>query len=768
MSQAVRPEAPALGQEYRVEGRAKVTGRARYAADVRLEGALWLAYTRSTIPHGIVRGIETRAARELPGVRGIITGEDIRPARMGRRLLDWPVLAWDRVRFIGDRVAAVAADTRDAARRAADLIDVEYEELPAVVDFTRALAPDAPLVHDEASDYRYLGGTRPPRSHPNVQGVATIRRGGDIDAAFAKAPHVFEHEFTAPRQYQGHVEPHGCVVWLDGGRVRVISTNKTPYRLREQLAETLGIDEATIEVANEFIGGDFGAKGMSLDEFTCYYLARATGRPVRAFMDMADEFQAANPRHSARLRLRTAVDHDGRFIAHRSRILFDGGAYAAAKPSATLTPAGGLSTLGCYVVPNVDHEVVTVYTNTVPGGHMRGPGETQALFASESHVDLIAEALHVDPIEFRLRNVVRDGEAGPNGVAYERPRAVEVLTALADASDWRKPLPAGRGRGVSLSVRRPGGGKSAVILGVRPGGLFEVVTGASDQGGGAHTAIRRVAARTLSVAEDRVAVRFGSTGEAPVDAGAGGSRLTYLTSRAVENAALRMKAQLEAVFAERRRLATDDVELRDGRFVIRGRGDARPSFVSLEDGIQDSALADVEGAFDSSKGTDREAAPSFIGYVAEVTVDSETGQLVVDATTLVADVGTVINPVAHEGQLRGGFVFGLGSALMEELIIDQGQVTTAGLNDYKLPTSMDIPPLRIVLLPPDQGSGALGAKMVGELANGAVAAAIANATAAATGIRLHTFPITSERILAAIQARGATGTSERRRAPSGG
>jgi len=394
---------------------------------------------------------------------------------------------------------------------------------------------------------------------------------------------------------------------------------------------------------------------------------------------------------------------------------------------------------------------------------MRGPGETQALFASESHIDMIAAALHVDPLEFRLRNVVREGESGPNGVAYERPRAAEVLTSLADASDWRTPLPAGRGRGVSISVRRPGGGRSAVILGVRQGGRFEVLTGASDQGGGAHTAIRRVAASTLSVAEDRVSVRFGSTREAPVDAGAGGSRLTYLTSRAVENAALRMKAQLLAVFAERQRLAPDDVELRDDRFLIRGRSDARPSFVSLEDGIQDAVVPDVEGAFDSSKGADREAAPSFVGYVVEVTVDSETGQLVVDSATLVADVGTVINPVAHEGQLRGGFVFGLGSALMEELIIDHGQVTTAGLNDYKLPTIMDIPPLKIVLLSPDHGSGALGAKMVGELANGAVAAAIANATTAATGIRLHTFPITSERILGALQARIATNASERRR-----
>jgi CO/xanthine dehydrogenase Mo-binding subunit len=733
--------------EVRVEGRAKVTGAARFTADVHRPGTLWLAYARSPIPHARIRSIDVSAARTAPGVHAVITGKEIRPARMGRRLLDWPVLAWDRVRFIGDRVAAVAAETRDQARAAADLVHVEYDELPAILDAAEARAPDAPILHDEADSYRYLGGTRPPSAHPNVQGAQRVTR-GDVDAGFAASVRVFEHTFTAPRQHQGHIEPHACLVWFEAGILHVISSNKTPFQLRQLLSESLGLAEALIEVESQYIGGDFGGKGMSLDEYACYFLARATGRPIKAVMDGSDELQAANPRHGATFRLQTGVNGEGRFLAHRSSVVFDGGAYAAAKPSAALTPAGGVLTLGAYAVPSVDLDIVTVYTNTVPAGHMRGPGETQALFASESHVDMIAAALAIDPLELRLRNAIRPGESGPTGVVYHESRAVDVLEALRTETAWGAPVRAGHGRGLAMSVRRPGGGKSTVVLRLRPDATIEVVTGAADQGGGSHTAIRRIAAAALSVAETRVVVTFGSTAAGPEDAGAGGSRLTFVNGRAVEIAAAKLKARLEGLVADRLGVEAGSAALVEDRFLVRSaEGESQ---VRFDEALEHASTDDVEGTFDS-RADDEEAAASFVGYLVEVGVDPETGAVQLDQVTLVADIGTVINPVAHTGQLNGGFVFGLGNALMEELVIDEGKVATVGLNDYKLPTTMDVPPLRTILLPSVAGSGAFGGKMVGELTSGAVTAAIANAIADASGARLSTYPLTAERILAAIR-----------------
>ena len=745
--------------EFRVEGRAKVTGAARYAADLTAPGMLWAAYARSPIPHGRVIAIDNSEARAMVGVRAILTGADVRPIRFGRRLLDWPILAWDRVRFIGDRVAAVAADTRDGAVEAAARIRVTYDEYPAVFDPHTALEPDAPVLHEpeEAAEYTFIGGERDRHPHSNIQGARRIRRGEpDIETAFNRAVRVFEHSFTAPRQHQGHLEPHATLVTTEGDVSRVASTNKTPFLLRRQMAASLGLPPEEIVVETPYIGGDFGGKGLSLDELVCLALSRRTGRPVKAVMTFTDELQAANPRHGATIHLRTGVDADGRFVAHKSRIEFDGGAYAAGKASEALIAPGGLLTLAPYRVPNVDLEVVTVYTNNVPGGHMRAPGEAQAVFASESHVDMIATDLGLDPLELRRRNVVRAGDTGANGAVYRTARAVEVLDQLAEASDWARALPPGTGRGIGLSVRRPGGGRTRIVMRLVPGGRIEVATGAPEQGGGTHTVISRVTAASLSVSADRVRVVVGGTDTAPVDAGIGASRGTYLTSRAVAAAAATFKPALLDLAAARLGVDIATVSLVDDQFEV-ARPGAAPERLDFATVTGDASLADVSGEFDSRAQQDEEAAASFVGYVAEVAVDRETGALDIRQVTLAVDVGTIINPVAHRGQLQGGFVYGLGCSVMEELQIEEGRVTTVGLNDYKLPTSPDAPPLRIVLLPPEQGSGAFGAKMVGELSSSGVGPAIANAVAAACGARVDRFPITSERVYRALEASAADG-----------
>lgn len=367
--------------EYRIEGHLKVRGRARYAADVRQAGMLHMVYVRSPYAHAAIRGVQTDRAKAVPGVHAVLTGMDLPThALFGRRIQDWPVLARDRVRFVGDRVVAIAAESRQAAEAAAELVEVDYAELPVIGSVEDALREDAPILHEHADEYVYLGGKRQAVPHPNVQGQVIVSVGTDAAraAAFQGAYRVFEHTFRTPRQHQGYIEPHACAVWIEAdGTVRVVSTNKGPFGLRQQMSSTIGIPEEQIVIDSAFIGGDFGGKGTSFDEYTCYFLARASGRPVKAEMRYVDELSAGNPRHASVLRLRTAVDQQGHFLAHESHVLFDGGAYAGGKPLDGLVVRGGLATLSPYRVPQVRLELTSVYTNSVPGGHMRarlGPG----------------------------------------------------------------------------------------------------------------------------------------------------------------------------------------------------------------------------------------------------------------------------------------------------------------------------------------------------------------------------------------------------------
>ena len=740
--------------EYRVESRQKVTGKARYTADIQLPDMLWAGFLGSPLPHARIVSIGTSAARAVPGVRAVLTGEDIGRPRLGRRLMDWPVLAWDKVRFVGDRVAAVAAESREAAERAVRAIEVEYEELPTVFEPEEALADGAPILHEDPSGYVFLGGTRPDTPHPNVQSHVLVQKGEpDIEGVFARCAFVFDHTFTTPRQHAGHLEPHAAIVWLDDdGIVHVTSTNKMPFMLREQMSVATSVPVEKIVVDNEYIGGDFGGKGLSLDEFACYYLARETGCPVKAVMAYEDELQATNTRHASTIRLRTGVTADGKLVAHQAEVVFNGGAYAAAKPVPSLTLRGGLSTLGAYSVPNTHIEVKIAYTNTVPGGHNRAPGEVQALFAGESHVDMIARELGIDPLEFRLLNAIREGDTGPATEQFREPRAVEVLEALRRETNWgQKCLPPNGGRGIALGMRHVSEGKGSVILRLLQDGRIEVKTGVSDQGSGSHTVACRIASTVLSVAPERIVVTYGSTGEAPFDPGSGASRVTHVVGHAVRDGAAILKERLEELACEMVGCPPGKVRLKNDLFVVEDSGEAVP-FAEVAGRIARGRPVEVLGSYDGSNhGPDEPGDFNFFAYMIEVEVDPETGQLHLHDVVLVADVGTIINPVSHQGQLEGGFVFGLGNALMEELQIKAGKVMTTELGEYKLSTVMDTPPFHTVLLPTPVGSGPLGAKPVGETSNSGVAPAIGNAVTDATGARVFALPITSERVLEALK-----------------
>jgi CO/xanthine dehydrogenase Mo-binding subunit len=696
------PPAAALGgavfsrPDVRHEGYLKVTGAARYTGDHHPAGMLYAACLGSPVPHARITRIDTSAAEELPGVVAVLTGRDVGHVRFGRHLRDMPVLAADRVLFIGQRVAAVAAETREAAEEAVRLIEVDYEDLPAVFDPRDALADAAPVLHPDAGTYRTNRGARKPVEHPNLQGdLVHGCTEEEMEAAFAAADLVVEQSFATPRQHQGFVEPHGAIVRFEGDVCHITSTNKAPFGLRTQLAAATGHPEDRIVVDNRFIGGDFGGKGFSVDEYVCYYLARETGRPVRSLMSYVEELSAGAPRHAAELVLRTGVMRDGTFVAHSADVVFDGGAFAAAKASADLVPHGGMDTMSAYDVPRTRHRLRAVYTNSVPGGHMRAPGEVQAVFAGESHVDLIAAELGIDPVELRRRNL-------PPG----SPVAAEVLDRAA-AGTARRPAD-GRATGLALYRRSGGTGRGGVVVRALSPDRFEVTTGSADQGSGTGTMLARVAAATLGVAEEQVQVVQRPTSDALFDAGAGASRVTRVLGEATCVAATELRGRLA--------------------------------------GARDFPV-EVAREVEAPRGEDNAA---FGAVAVEVAVDRMTGRIEVERAVLVADSGTIINPVAHRGQLEGGFAFGLGAALMEELPVEDGQVLAGSLGDYKLPTAPDMPPLEVVTVASGQGLGPFGAKPVGEFGNLGVAPAIANAVHRAVGVRLQTLPLTAEAVWSSL------------------
>jgi carbon-monoxide dehydrogenase large subunit len=734
--------------ERRVDGDAKVSGAAQYTADFSLPGMLWAAFVASPLAHARIVAIDSSEARALPGVHAVLTGADIGEHFFGRRLCDWPVLALERVRFIGEFVAAVAADTPAIAEAAAALIQVEYDELPPLFDTETALDAGAPVLHEHPERYPFMFPHRPVHAHKNVQGhgVLTV---GDVDAAMMRADRIFEHAFTTPRFHGGYLEPRATLVWVEDGTIHIVSTNKSPYLLRQQFAVCTGVPEERIVVHPSFIGGDFGAKGLSIEEFPCYYLAAATGRPVKTVRAYVDDIRSTNVRHASRTHVRTGVMNDGTIVAQDVDVLFDGGAYAAGKVLPSVLP--GLDPKLPYRFPNFRLERTAVYTNTIPGCFIRVPGDVQIMFALESSLDMVAEALRLDPLELRRRNAIVEGDLDIQGGLILEPRASEVLALLERESRWSTPLAPGRGRGMSFTLRHIGIGKTNAQLLPQANGDIVVRTGTTEQGMGILTVLQRVVAVDLGIPFERVRAVRGDTVESAFDPGVGAARTTHISGQAALDACRQLRQALEAAACVLAGEPARALTLSGGAFVARdgtvrvGWNDAIGALLAANGGA-----VTITGTYDSEHGPATPEYNDFVAYAVEVTVDRETGAFTIDDVVLVADVGTIINPVAHRGQIDGGFVFALGSATMEELHVEDGRITNLSFADYKLPTTMDIPPLRVALIEETTGPGPFGARAAGELNLSGVAPAIANAVAAACGARITTLPITAERIYAAL------------------
>ncbi|MCH8280245.1 MAG: xanthine dehydrogenase family protein molybdopterin-binding subunit [Chloroflexi bacterium] len=730
----------------REDGPDKVSGSHIYPADVILPGMIWGKVLRSPYPHAKILNIDTSRAERLTGVRAVVTGRDTKGMRVGRYLQDVPPLAEDRVRFVGEKVAAVAADDPDTAEEALNLIDVEYEPLPAVFDPLEAMQPGAPLVHEGPLSYDSPAGPVQPQGNIVYHNTWS---GGNLEQGFQESDLIFEHTFTTPWVHQGYVEPYSCIVDVDGsGQIQVWANNKQPFRLRWQLAGALGLPEERIRVNPCGIGGDFGGKAGAMNVPVAYVLAQRSGRPVQMTMSYIEELMAGNPRHPSVVTIKTGMKKDGRFWAREARVVYNGGAYGGFRGSLNLSGArqsGG----GPYRVPNFQIDSYMVYTNNVPCGSYRAPGEPQAVFAIESHIDMIAREMGIDPYEMRLRNVVQEGDVSGTGQAFSHLRGEETLRRAADSAGWSEPK-AGvhTGRGIALGQRPQGQAVFTVKVGMDENGRATIYTSVPDTGVGFYTVARQVVAEDLGLTAEDVAISRVDTDQVSFDSGAGAGT-SVGAAQAALGAAQEVRQNLTGLAAEFYGWAEERIVFRQGRVYPQG---------DPEQGVPISELAArsvgaVGGPIMGEMTTEAKepGVTSFCAQVADVEVDPETGQIKVRRIVTAHDVGTIFNPLGHQGQIDGAVIQGLGYALMEELQSEEGRISTLSLGDVKIPATQDIPELVTVLVEHPEGNGPYQGKAIGENPISPVAPAIANAVYDAVGVRITDLPITAEKVLAALQ-----------------
>ncbi|HZT79291.1 MAG TPA: xanthine dehydrogenase family protein molybdopterin-binding subunit [Gemmataceae bacterium] len=738
----------------RVEGIEKVSGSTPYSANILLPGTIWGKALRSPYAYARIKRIDASKARALPGVLAVITAKDINNVLTGRALYDHPILAEDVVRFVGEKVAAVAAEEKDVAEAACDLIEVEYEPLEPLLDPLKAMSDDAPVLHP---NYRTYKGRPPvPEHFKNVQSYGCVTK-GDVEAGFADADEILEATYTTPMTHQGYIETHAAVVSIgDDGRVHVWAPQKNPFRLRSMMAEALQLPEDQVVYEFTRMGGDYGNKGALMDAPLCYYLAKATGRPVRMVMTMIEEFLALSPRHPGSMTLRTGVKRDGTIVAHEARLVFDGGAYAAYKPVPAVDIGGWRKAGGCYRIPNVKIECFIVYTNHQPGGFMRAPADSQVIFAMESHVDEIAYKLGMDPLDFRHKNLLRQGDASPIGEVWKDIRAREVLDAAVANSNYGQPKPRPNvGRGMAITHRHIGGGDAEGILRFYADGAITLMTGTPDAGMGAHTMQQQVAAEILTLPAERIKVEWGNSDVIPPDPGIGAGRTTHVSGRAVQATAEKAVEELRGWAAELRGWPEKDVVLEDGAFRLAG-SDEQP--VPLETAAAEAIRRKGEplefrGAY--SSGWAEESC--FNAQVAEVEVDTETGEVKLLHLSAACDPGVIINPVTAEGQMEGAIIQGVGLCYGEEMLLDEddGRVINPNFSEYKIPNIKDLPPLKVEYLEDAPGPLPFGGRALAEHGHIPTGPAVANAIRDAVGVRIRSMPFTAEKVFRALEEKRA-------------
>jgi CO/xanthine dehydrogenase Mo-binding subunit len=743
----------------RFDAPGKVSGTAVYGADFALPGLLHGKIFRSAVPHARIARLDVARARALPGVRAVIAAGDVPDVRYGGALKDETVFARDKVRYIGQPVAAVAATTPAAAEAALAAIDVVYEPLPAVLDLDAALRPGAPLIHEAWESY---AGIPILQREGNVCHRARIIV-GDVERGFEEADRVFEHRFRTAMVHQGYTEPRAAVAsWDSSGQVTVWSNTQLPFEVQNTLAEILALPPSKIRVVVAGVGGGFGGKLRVGVEHVAAFLARKSGRPVKVMTTSEEELTAAYPRQGTIVELRTGVTRDGRILAKAGRIWFDTGAFAGSGPG--VASVATLVLAGPYKTPNLVLEGVAVYTNKTNCGSYRAPSGPQANFAVESQMDIIADALGLDPLEFRLRNIVREGDEGPTGQVLQGVSVEECLVKAAAAIGWkdRRPEP-GRGKGLACGWWTTTGGSSGVYVKINLDGTVALNTGAAEIGTGALTGAAQVLAEELGVDLADISIVSADTFSTPFDFGAQGSRTAFAVGNACRAAAADLRRQLFALAAAQWGVEPEALTLSDKHVVAGDRRLGLADLARLSQQTGGGLIAHgtfiapptpydtkrVEGhvypAFHS---------PSFHAHAVDLSVDRETGEITIQRYVVAQDVGFALNPTYIEGQIEGGVSQGLGQALSEEIVYEDGRVLNPNLTDYKMPTTLDMPRVESILVEQPSQVGPYGAKGVGEPPNMEPPAAVANAVASATGLRITCLPITAEKIaLGLVDAR---------------
>jgi len=729
----------------RVEGEHKFGGGAKYAVDVSLPDMLWAKVLRSPFAHARIKSIDVAKARVLPGVVAVLTGGDLAGAKIGKKIIDMPLLAEGVVRFMGEKIAAVAATSEAIAEAALDLIEVEYEELPVLIDPVEAAQPGAPLIHPDVAGYKGLLHTI---DSPSDVFVSLTWKKGVVEEGFRQSDVMVENTYRVPAIHQAYIEPHSSLVRFNvDGTADIWSSNKSPFGMRDAVANTLQVAPASLIIHTCYVGGDFGGKGDGNDVALCYALAKQAGRPVKLMMDYNEELVAGNPRHGAVIKIKTGVKRNGLLIAEHIEFYFDSGAYGAYRPQGYLV--GAHDTPGPYRVANCLIEEKYVYTNTMPAGYMRAPGHLQGMFASESHMDVIAKRLNMNPIEFRRMNFMHDGDPSPLGHVIPHVKATETLARAVEASGFAKPKRKNSGRGCAVGDWVSKGGESYARIKIDEDSAITLSSAVTDTGPGVFTMMRQIVGEELKVPLDAIEVAMLDSDKVVKDTGVRGSSSTRVHGGSALNAAQRAREEIVKIAAVAMQATPDELMLFDGG-VTHGRAERRMTYGEIARANGGPIL--VEGHYaNMSDGPEA----SLVAQVAEVEVDDETGEVRVTKLTTAHNTGAILNPLTHQGQIDGAVMMGFGYGLVENVGYDEsGKVLAANLGEYKIPNIKDIPPLETTILQSDFGSGPYNSMSIGETALIPTAAAIANAVADAVGVRITSLPITAEKVLNALKGRG--------------
>jgi putative selenate reductase molybdopterin-binding subunit len=760
--------------EVKVDAVKLVKGKPVFADDFDLPGMLHAAMLTSPYAHARIKRIDASKARALPGVHAVLTYQDIPRVIYASGGQTWPnPHPWDqvsldsKVRHVGDRVAVVAAESPEIAREALKLIEVEYEVLPAVFDPLETMKPGAPIIHDE----------------PDAVGIADAEHNiavkihaavGDVEKALAESDYVFERTYRVHQVQQASIEPHVVITYWDEDERLVIRTStQVPFHVRRMIAPLIGLPVKRIRVIKPRIGGGFGGKQEMLIEDLCAHLTIATGRPVRFEYTREQEFTSARSRHPMVITFRAGVMRDGTLHALDMHTVSNTGAYGT--HGLTVCSVAGLRGLATYRCNNLRFDAQVVYTNIPTPGAFRGYGAPQGEFALESLMEEIADALNLDPVEFRLKNAVRSGDPIPitaalgEGESGRQPQIVQscgleqCVTQGAAAIAWdRRGDPAWRvdpkrpyiRRGLGMAVCMhgtaiPGLDMGAASVKMNDDGSFNVLVGGTDLGTGSDTVLAQIAAETLGVPLNDIIIYSSDTDFTPFDTGAYASSTTYISGGAVKKAAEQVREQiLERAKMMLQLETTEGLRLHDRRVIA---PDGRS--VTLADiALNSLHVTDQKQIMATASHMSLHSPPPFGAQYAEVEVDTQTGQVTVTKLVMAVDCGTAINPRTAQGQIEGGLVQALGYAVSEEMAYDeQGRVLTTRFGDYRIFQANEVPEIEAILVPTYEPSGPYGAKAVAEIPMDGVAPAVANAVYDAVGVRIRELPLTPEKVWRALQ-----------------